>query len=64
MSSGAQEFDDLDSMNSRRMLEHHARNEIRKLSNDLYNRLHSIAEDSKFVDRVQESYSRYPVVGE
>lgn len=62
MSSRAQEFDDLDSMNSRRMLEHHARNEIRKLSNDPYNRLHSIAEDSKFVDKVQESYSRYPVV--
>ena len=36
--------------------------EIRKESLDIYNRIHSIAEDSHFVEKVAEHYSEYPVI--
>ena len=36
--------------------------EIRKESLDIYNRIHSIAEDSLFVEKVVEHYSEYPVI--
>jgi len=36
--------------------------EIRKESLDIYNRIHSIAEDSLFVEKVAEHYSEYPVI--
>lgn len=36
--------------------------EIRKESLDIYNRIHSIAEDSLFVARVVENYSEFPVI--
>ncbi|KLO10882.1 initiator tRNA phosphoribosyl transferase [Schizopora paradoxa] len=45
-----------------RTFEHQAREEIRKLSNDLYNRLHSITEDAKFVGKVKDIYHQLPVV--
>lgn len=36
--------------------------EIRKESLDIYNRIHSIAEDSLFVEKVAEHYAKYPVI--
>lgn len=36
--------------------------EIRKESLDIYNRIHSIAEDSFFVEKVVEHYNKYPVI--
>ena len=36
--------------------------EIRKESLNIYNRIHSIAEDSLFVENVAEQYSGYPVI--
>jgi len=36
--------------------------EIRKESLDIYNRIHSIAEDCLFVDKVAEHYNDYPVI--
>lgn len=36
--------------------------EIRKESLDVYNRIHSIADDSLFVERVVENYSEFPVI--
>ena len=36
--------------------------EIRKESLDIYNRIHSIAEDSLFVEQVAVHYSEYPVI--
>lgn len=36
--------------------------EIRKESLDIYNRLHSIAEDATFVEKVAQQYSDYPVI--
>ena len=36
--------------------------EIRKESLDIYNRIHSIAEDALFVERVAEHYGEYPVI--
>jgi len=36
--------------------------EIRKESLDIYNRIHSIAEDALFVEKVAEHYSEYPVI--
>ena len=38
--------------------------EIRKESLDIYNRLHSIATDALFVEKVAEHYSEYPVIRE
>ncbi|KAG1794434.1 tRNA A64-2'-O-ribosylphosphate transferase [Suillus plorans] len=39
-----------------------ALNELRKESQDLYNRIHSISEDAAFVDQVYRSYSRLPLI--
>ncbi|KAG2137311.1 initiator tRNA phosphoribosyl transferase-domain-containing protein [Suillus cothurnatus] len=36
--------------------------ELRKESQDIYNRIHSIAEDSAFVDQVYQSYHRLPLI--
>jgi hypothetical protein len=36
--------------------------EIRKESLDIYNRIHSIAEDALFVEQVAEQYGGYPVI--
>ncbi|KIK39166.1 hypothetical protein CY34DRAFT_808594 [Suillus luteus UH-Slu-Lm8-n1] len=36
--------------------------ELRKESQDLYNRIHSIAEDAAFVDQVFQSYPRLPLI--
>lgn len=36
--------------------------EIRKESLDIYNRIHSIAEDALFVQEVAEQYNGYPVI--
>jgi hypothetical protein len=36
--------------------------EIRKESLDIYNRIHSVAEDALFVERVAEHYGEYPVI--
>ncbi|KAG2159192.1 tRNA A64-2'-O-ribosylphosphate transferase [Suillus bovinus] len=36
--------------------------ELRKESQDLYNRIHSIAEDAAFVDQVYQSYPRLPLI--
>lgn len=36
--------------------------EIRKESLDIYNRIHSIAEDALFVEVVAEQYNGYPVI--
>jgi len=36
--------------------------EIRKESLDIYNRIHSIAEDALFVEKVAEHYDGYPVI--
>lgn len=36
--------------------------EIRKESLNIYNRIHSIAEDVLFVEKVAEQYSGYPVI--
>ncbi|KAG1824375.1 initiator tRNA phosphoribosyl transferase [Suillus subaureus] len=36
--------------------------ELRKESQDLYNRIHSIAEDADFVDQVYQSYPRLPLI--
>lgn len=36
--------------------------EIRKESLDIYNRIHSIAEDSIFVAKVVEHYNEYPAI--
>ncbi|KAF9653760.1 hypothetical protein BDM02DRAFT_3107753 [Thelephora ganbajun] len=36
--------------------------EIRKESLDICNRIHSIAEDVLFVEKVAEHYSEYPVI--
>ncbi|KAG2347441.1 initiator tRNA phosphoribosyl transferase [Suillus weaverae] len=36
--------------------------ELRKESQDLYNRIHSIAEDASFVDQVYRSYPRLPLI--
>lgn len=36
--------------------------EIRKESLDIYNRIHSIAEDALFVEKVAEHYCEYPVI--
>ena len=38
--------------------------ELRKESQDLYNRIHSIAEDAAFVDQVRRSYPSLPLVRE
>ncbi|KAG1739096.1 tRNA A64-2'-O-ribosylphosphate transferase, partial [Suillus paluster] len=37
-------------------------NELRKESQDLYNRIHSIAEDAAFVDQVRRSYPSLPLI--
>ncbi|KAG1856872.1 tRNA A64-2'-O-ribosylphosphate transferase [Suillus tomentosus] len=39
-----------------------ALNELRKESQDIYNRIHSIAEDAAFVDQVYRSYFRLPLI--
>ena len=36
--------------------------EIRKESLDIYNRIHSIAQDSLFVEKVAEHYSGYSII--
>ncbi|KAG1854203.1 initiator tRNA phosphoribosyl transferase [Suillus subalutaceus] len=36
--------------------------ELRKESQDIYNRIHSIAEDAAFVDQVYRSYPRLPLI--
>jgi hypothetical protein len=36
--------------------------EIRKESLNIYNRIHSIAEDALFVEEVTEHYNEYPVI--
>lgn len=36
--------------------------EIRKESLDIYNRIHSIAEDALFVERIAEEYDGYPMI--
>jgi hypothetical protein len=36
--------------------------EIRKESLGIYNRIHSIAKDALFVEKVAEHYSEYPVI--
>jgi len=36
--------------------------EIRKESLDIYNRIHSIAQDALFVGKVAEHYNGYPVI--
>ena len=36
--------------------------EIRKESLDIYNRVHSIAEDALFVEQVAEHYNGYPII--
>lgn len=36
--------------------------ELRKELQDLYNRIHSIAEDAAFVDQVFQSYPRLPLI--
>lgn len=38
--------------------------EIRKESLDIYNRIHSIAEDALFVESIAEQYNGYPVIRE
>jgi tRNA A64-2'-O-ribosylphosphate transferase len=38
--------------------------ELRKESQDLYNRIHSIAEDAAFVDQVRRSYPALPLIRE
>jgi len=38
--------------------------ELRKESQDLYNRIHSIAEDDAFVDQVRRSYPSLPLIRE
>lgn len=38
--------------------------ELRKESQDLYNRIHSIAEDAAFVDQVRRSYPSLPLIRE
>ena len=49
----------------RKKFEQDARNQIRKQSLDPYNRLHSIAEDTEFVQNIHEKYySSYPLLGE
>ena len=35
---------------------------IRKESQDLYNRIHSIAEDAAFVDLVHQEYPDFPLI--
>jgi tRNA A64-2'-O-ribosylphosphate transferase len=42
---------------NRSVLEH-----VRKESLDIYNRLHSIAEDAKFVQEVRDAYPELPVL--
>ncbi|KAG0708686.1 tRNA A64-2'-O-ribosylphosphate transferase [Suillus ampliporus] len=37
-------------------------NELRKESQDIYNRIHSIAEDAAFVDQVRRSYPSLPLI--
>lgn len=51
-------------LTSRKTLEHAALSQIRKHSQDAYSRLHSIAEDVRFVRSVREAYPSYPVFGE
>lgn len=36
--------------------------EIRKESLDVYSRIHSIAEDALFVEKVAEHYREYPII--
>ena len=36
--------------------------EIRKESLDIYNRIHSIAEDALFVEKAAKHYDGYPVI--
>jgi len=38
--------------------------ELRKESQDIYNRIHSIAEDAAFVDQVYRYYPRLPLIRE
>jgi len=38
--------------------------ELRKESQDIYNRIHSIAEDSAFVDQVRRSYPSLSLIRE
>ena len=41
-----------------------ALSELRKESLDIYNRLHSIAEDVTFVNEIHEAYPRLPILRE
>ena len=50
---------DLQLYDDRKKLEHRARLEIRKQTLDPYSRLHSIAEDIAFVNKVHDSYKLY-----
>jgi len=38
--------------------------DIRRHTQDIYNRLHSIDEDARFVDSVRAEYNSFPVIRE